>query len=55
MFLPSLPQITNDLQTSTVYTGLTVTIFILAFGLSQLVFEPVSDRFGRRTPMLVGL
>ena len=55
MFLPSLPQITNDLQTSTVYTGLTVTIFILAFGLSQLVFGPVSDRFGRRTPLLVGL
>jgi DHA1 family bicyclomycin/chloramphenicol resistance-like MFS transporter len=34
---------------------LVVTAYVIGFGLMQLVFGPVSDRFGRRGPLLVGL
>ncbi|WP_187971891.1 multidrug effflux MFS transporter [Aquibium microcysteis] len=34
---------------------LVVTAYVIGFGLAQLVFGPVSDRFGRRIPLLVGL
>ena len=34
---------------------LTLTALLLAFGLSQLVWGPLSDRFGRRPVLLVGL
>ncbi|QDY99566.1 multidrug effflux MFS transporter [Nitratireductor mangrovi] len=32
-----------------------ITAYITGFGLAQLVFGPVSDRFGRRLPLLIGL
>lgn len=32
-----------------------ITAYITGFGLAQLFFGPISDRFGRRTPLLVGL
>ncbi|MDP3899130.1 MAG: multidrug effflux MFS transporter [Mesorhizobium sp.] len=32
-----------------------ITAYITGFGLAQLVFGPLSDRFGRRIPLLVGL
>lgn len=32
-----------------------ITAYVTGFGLAQLVFGPLSDRFGRRIPLLVGL
>ena len=32
-----------------------VGIYMLGFGLAQLAFGPLTDRFGRRAPLLVGL
>lgn len=32
-----------------------ISAYILSFGIAQLAFGPVSDRFGRRGPLLVGL
>jgi len=32
-----------------------VSAYLLGFGLAQLAYGPISDRFGRRRPMLVGL
>ncbi|MHB2264889.1 multidrug effflux MFS transporter [Aliihoeflea sp. PC F10.4] len=34
---------------------LVITAYITGFGLAQLVFGPLSDRFGRRNPLLAGL
>ena len=34
---------------------LPLTAYIVAFGVSQLVYGPVSDRFGRRPVLMVGL
>ena len=34
---------------------LVITAYIAGFGIAQLFFGPLSDRFGRRTPLLLGL
>jgi MFS transporter, DHA1 family, multidrug resistance protein len=35
--------------------SLVLTLFLVGFGLPQLAFGPLSDRFGRRPPILMGL
>ena len=47
MFLPSMPQMADDFNTSTGVLSLAVTLFLFAFAGSQLVYGPASDRFGR--------
>src|SRR5690606_3044594 len=32
-----------------------LTSYMLGFGLAQLAFGPLSDRFGRRAPLMVGM
>ena len=53
LYLPALPLLARDLAASMSATQLTMSGLILAFGLSQLVWGPVADRFGRR-PVLLG-
>ena len=54
MYLPAFPEMATDLGTSapSIQLTLTAVLFGLAFG--QLVIGPLSDRTGRRTPLLVG-
>lgn len=54
-YLPSLPAMTHVFHTSVNTMQLTVTLFMLGFCLSQLIYGPLSDRLGRRTTMLIGL
>ncbi|NUP74366.1 MAG: multidrug effflux MFS transporter, partial [Sinomonas sp.] len=55
LYLPVLPALTADLHAGTSTAQLTVSacLFGLAFG--QIVAGPLSDRFGRRGPLLVGI
>ncbi len=53
LYLPALPAITEGFGASMAQAQLTLTALLLAFGISQLVWGPLSDRFGRR-PVLVG-
>lgn len=53
LYLPALPSIRDVFEASMGEVQLTLTVLLLAFGLSQLVWGPLSDRFGRR-PVLVG-
>ncbi|MFQ5381993.1 MAG: multidrug effflux MFS transporter [Dehalococcoidia bacterium] len=55
MFLPSMPDMAREFETSTGSISLAVTLFLFAFAASQLFFGPASDRFGRRPVLLAGL
>jgi len=55
MYLPSLPSLAGDLGADPGSVKLTMTVFLVAFGVAQLVFGPVSDRFGRRPALFLGL
>jgi DHA1 family bicyclomycin/chloramphenicol resistance-like MFS transporter len=54
MYLPALPTISTDLLTSSATAQLTLTGTLLGLGLGQLIIGPLSDRFGRRMPLLAG-
>lgn len=55
MFLPSLPSIARQFGSQSATVQLAITLFLMAYAGSQLVFGPVSDRFGRRPVLLGGL
>jgi DHA1 family bicyclomycin/chloramphenicol resistance-like MFS transporter len=55
LYLPSLPAIVRDLATDVGTVQLTLSLFLLGFGAGQLAWGPLSDRFGRRPVLLVGL
>lgn len=55
MFLPSLPAIAGAFDSPPATVQLTVTLFLMAFAASQLVYGPLSDRFGRRWVLIGGL
>ncbi|CAI9419434.1 multidrug effflux MFS transporter [Nocardioides sp. T2.26MG-1] len=54
MYLPALPTITDELQTTSTAVQLTLTGTLAGLGLGQLVLGPLSDTFGRRRPLLAG-
>jgi MFS transporter, DHA1 family, multidrug resistance protein len=55
MFLPSLPAMAAAFGAGAGTAQLTVTLFLVGMALAQLVFGPLSDRFGRRRVLLGGL
>ncbi|MBG9387688.1 multidrug effflux MFS transporter [Caenimonas aquaedulcis] len=55
LYLPALPALTQSLAAPVSQAQLTLTMLLLAFGTSQLVWGPLSDRFGRRPVLLCGL
>ncbi|MER5543175.1 multidrug effflux MFS transporter [Streptomyces sp. NPDC002589] len=55
MYLPSLPEVTRSLHAPAATVQLTLTACLLGMALGQLVVGPMSDRWGRRRPLLAGL
>lgn len=55
MYLPSLPSLTTDLQTSASLAQLSITAFLLGIALGQLFMGSLSDIRGRRIPLLIGM
>jgi DHA1 family bicyclomycin/chloramphenicol resistance-like MFS transporter len=55
LYLPALPTLQRDLGTGIAAAQLTLSALIISFGFGQLVCGPLSDRFGRRPVLLVGL
>lgn len=53
-YLPSFPQVLRSLNTDAASVQLTVTAFLVGAGLGQVAWGPISDRYGRRTPLLIG-
>lgn len=54
-YLPSLPAIGDYFNISDASTQLTLTVYLLGFSLSQLIYGPLSDRYGRRAIILIGM
>ena len=55
LYLPALPSITQGFGASMPQAQLTLTALLLSFGISQMVWGPLSDRYGRRPILLVGM
>ncbi|MGE0570542.1 MAG: multidrug effflux MFS transporter [Dehalococcoidia bacterium] len=55
MFLPSMPAMADEFDVRPGILQLAVTLFLLALAMSQLVYGPMSDRFGRRPVLIAGL
>ncbi|MFJ9952266.1 multidrug effflux MFS transporter [Kitasatospora sp. NPDC091207] len=55
LYLPGLPVIADDFAAEPAAVQLTLTFSMFGVAAGQLIFGPLSDRFGRRPPLLVGL
>jgi DHA1 family bicyclomycin/chloramphenicol resistance-like MFS transporter len=54
LYLPALPAIGADLRASVEQVQLTLSLFLVGFGVAQLGWGPFSDRIGRRPLLLAG-
>ncbi len=55
MYLPALPSIGQDLGAANNVVQLTLLAFFISFALSQLVYGPLSDMWGRKAPLYIGI
>ena len=55
MYLPSLPDIAHVLDAPTAHVQLTVSSYLIGFAVGQVVYGPLSDRYGRRPVLLAAL
>jgi len=55
LYLPSLPSMGRALHASPGAVGATLSAFLAGMGIGQLVHGPLSDRIGRRPPLLGGI
>lgn len=55
IYLPSLPGLALDLQASDAQVQLTLSVYLFAVAVTQLIIGPLSDSYGRRPVLIVGL
>lgn len=55
MYLPSLPLIAEDLNTQVSQVQKTITIFLIGFSVGMLIYGPLSDRYGRKKLLIIGM
>ncbi|ADU68946.1 multidrug effflux MFS transporter [Pantoea sp. At-9b] len=55
LYLPALPELAQDLHTETATAQLSLTATLIGLGAGQLLFGPLSDKFGRLRPLRVSL
>ncbi len=55
MYLPAFPTIAGDLGVGEADVQITMSTFLAGFAIGQAIYGPLSDRFGRRPVILIGL
>lgn len=55
MYIPSFPSIQADLNADAGNMQWSLSLFLIGLGAGQAIFGPISDRYGRRGPLLLGL
>lgn len=55
MYLPALPQLTMELGTISALSSLTISSFLLLFALSMILWGSLSDKYGRKPILLIGI
>lgn len=55
IYLPSFPAMKLQLLTTSTYIQLTLSFFLAGFAISQLFYGPLSDRYGRKPFLLIGV
>ncbi len=55
LYLPQLPQLARSLGTTDALAQATMSVCMIGLGIGQLVAGPLSDRFGRKRPLVVGV
>jgi DHA1 family bicyclomycin/chloramphenicol resistance-like MFS transporter len=55
MFVPALPAVARDLDTTPAVAQLTLTVYLMGIAAGQLIYGPLSDRFGRRPVLIASL
>ena len=55
LYLPSLPQLASFFETNASMTQLTLTTAMIGLAVGQLLLGPLSDKFGRKIPLIISL
>lgn len=55
MFLPGLPQIQTDFNTTTSNAQLTLSLFMIGLAVGNLFTGPISDSIGRKQPLMIAM
>jgi MFS transporter, DHA1 family, multidrug resistance protein len=55
MYLPALPQVARELNTTETGAALTLTAYFVTFGIAQMIYGPMADAVGRKRPLLIGV
>lgn len=55
MYLPAFPEISKEFNVPMSSVELTLAVFFVGLAIGQMIYGPLSDRFGRKKPLYVGL
>ncbi|WP_442902960.1 Bcr/CflA family multidrug efflux MFS transporter [Gilliamella sp. wkB108] len=55
MYLPSMPTIAHNFGVTDATVQLTISCYLLGFSFGQLLFGPITDSYGRRKVLIIGL
>ncbi|MHC1681827.1 MAG: Bcr/CflA family efflux MFS transporter [Clostridiaceae bacterium] len=55
LYLPSLPKMAENFNVANTLVNLTLVLFFIFFALGTLVWGPLSDKYGRRPILIIGM